>query len=452
MDDILALLYIVTCLILIGKMFFGRSVLDCHLGTIAVFSLGYYPLPVLAKSVSALDYYREDEIFSALLIHWLFLICLILGAAVGRRIFAGKKTLRMMAIDDLMFKWRLPLSVVAFLIYLTYFSTQSLTSYSADDFEAFFNDRGQFFAIIAAFGTMSLAYLAIALAASWRVSDKKGLLIIGGMFAFCVWLTLTLGQRLIIITPIFMLFASLYTSGQKAKALRLFAAGIAALLILSPLAVYIRQTQYQRIESGSSSVPIGNFTYEGGFLESSFKSIVDRADLVYVTLNMKNYIDATTPPGPIYYLSVILIPVPRAIIPWKPYLLSSDGTPSGELSIWAWQTLKGGIGSLTAFGGLYAYREGGWLWIFINGFATGMFFAFLARWMGSGGITAHFFYVNLFVALAVAKVPPSFFEALAAFMGLLPFILVAGLLSYIRVRLKRKRKMVRRGIGKVIRA
>ncbi|WJH39662.1 hypothetical protein N7E02_23310 [Aliirhizobium terrae] len=144
---------------------------------------------------------------------------------------------------------------------------------------------------------------------------------------------------------------------------------------------------------------------------------------------MKRYIDITPVPGPIYYASVFLIPIPKILIPEKPYLLSVDGTFGGELSNWAWKVLNGGTGSLTAFGGVYAYREGGWLWIGVNGLATGMFFAFLARWLGAGGTAGRFFYALLFVALAVAKVPPSFFEALAAFLGIFPFIVFFYLIS-----------------------
>jgi hypothetical protein len=427
MDQILALFYLVTCAVLVARMFVGKSVLDCHLGVIGAFSIGYYPLPVFFKSLSSLDYYSEDTVFSALLIHWLFLVFLILGAAVGRRIFITRNPLKLALVDGLLHNYRIPLSAIAFAVYVVYFSTQRLTSYSADDFEAYFNDRGPFFAIIAAFGNMSLAYLAVSLAASWKVADRFGLLVIGGMFLTCVCLTLTLGQRLIIISPIFILLASLYASGQRKRAIRLLGAGVLMLLIISPVAVYIRQSQHER--SGGGGNVIQGFQYEGGFLESSFRSIVDRSDLIYVTIAMKRYIDIAPAPGPIYYLSVLLIPVPKVLIGEKPYLLSVDGTPTGELSIWAWRVLQGNTGSLTAFGGLYAYREGGWLWLGINGLATGMFFAFLARWLGGGGTVGRFFYALLFVALSVQKVPTSFFEALAAFMGVLPFIVFVYLMS-----------------------
>ncbi|WJH39661.1 O-antigen polysaccharide polymerase Wzy [Aliirhizobium terrae] len=261
MDQILALFYLVTCGVLVARMFVGKSVLDCHLGVIGAFSIGYYPLPVFFKSLSSLDYYREETVFSALLIHWLFLVFLILGAAVGRRIFTAKNPLKLALVDGVMHNYRIPLSAIAFAVYVVYFSTQRLTSYSADDFEAYFHDRGPFFAIIAAFGNMSLAYLAVSLAASWKVADRFGLLVIGGMFLACVGLTLTLGQRLIIISPIFILLASLYASGQRRRAIRLLGAGVLILLIVSPVAVYIRETRYDRQGSGQSS--IDGFKYQG---------------------------------------------------------------------------------------------------------------------------------------------------------------------------------------------
>ena len=88
-----------------------------------------------------------------------------------------------------------------------------------------------------------------------------------------------------------------------------------------------------------------------------------------------------------------------------------------------------------------AYREARWFGVVLNGFSTGLLFVFFSRWLGGGGYFAKVLYGALFVTLAVKKVPPSFFEAMAEFMGLLPFIILASILASL---LSRKRSRIRR--------
>ncbi len=105
----------------------------------------------------------------------------------------------------------------------------------------------------------------------------------------------------------------------------------------------------------------------------SFESILGRSDLISVTVYMKDYIDNVGYVGWEYYYSVLVSPVPRFLYPDKPYVLSSNGRLDGEISALAWKEIMGGLGSLTAFGGLTAYREGGWLGVVLDGFADGAF-------------------------------------------------------------------------------
>jgi hypothetical protein len=91
--------------------------------------------------------------------------------------------------------------------------------------------------------------------------------------------------------------------------------------------------------------------------------------------------------------------------------------------------MVGGLGSLTAFGGLTAYREGGWIAVILDGLAAGALFAGIARWFGQGGTIARIYYVQFFVLFAVQKAPPCFFEALASFLGQSPVIVLLFLLG-----------------------
>ena len=94
-------------------------------------------------------------------------------------------------------------------------------------------------------------------------------------------------------------------------------------------------------------------------------------------------------------------------------------------------------GSLSAFGGIVAYRELGWPGVPINGFLTGLLFIFVARWLGQGGLLPATYYIALFVNLAVTKVPPSFWEALLGVMPLLPALFVIYIVNLLLMRFSR---------------
>jgi hypothetical protein len=121
--------------------------------------------------------------------------------------------------------------------------------------------------------------------------------------------------------------------------------------------------------------------------------------------------------------------VPRFLYPGKPYILSANGKIDGEISVLAWRVMVGGLGSLSAFGGLTAYREGGWAAILVDGLADGAFFFVIARWLGGGGWVARILYANFFVMFVVGKAPSDFFESLTAFLGQVPVMIVLYLIS-----------------------
>lgn len=428
MDIGLALVFLATCAVMVSRLYFCRDLVDLHIGVLGVFALGYYPLPVLFKGISSLRYTDSATIFEALLIHWVFVVSLLAGAFLLRAA-VPVKPLRLPHLDALFLRWQVAICALAFGVFVTYAQTQQLTSYSAEDFEQFFQDRGPFFAIVAALAGLSQAIIATSLAGAVKNRRPRLLALFGSMFLMCVGLTIFLGQRLIILTPLVMLLAALYSDGQRKWALRMLVITVTVLIVSSPVVVFLRNTRAGNLSSSAATSTVSGFSFGDNAFGAMLQSVIDRSDLIYVTATMKEVVDAAPAPGLLYYRSVLQIPVPKLLLADKPYLLSDNGLPEGEMSIWAWKTMVGGTGSLTAFGGLVAYREGGWLGVVLNGLATGLFFAVVARWLGGGGLVARMFYAVLFVDLAIAKVPPSFFEALAAFMGLLPFILAAIAMS-----------------------
>lgn len=437
MDAVVALLFALTCVYLILRMLRARDVVDIQLGVIGVFSIGYYALPIWFKNLSPLGDLQTGDIAVAALIHWTFLAALILGVEIGRKLISRNIGLKTGSIDKIVVRYFPVIAATSFIIYLWYYFTQDLTSYTADNFESFFADRGPFFAIIATVSSLALAFLSYGVAYAWK--NRSPLLVFyAGLLLVCISLLLLLGQRLALLSPAIMLLGALGSTGQPKRAVGLLGVAVAALLLVSPIAVFIRESLADR-QVTSARAAVSSFSYGDDAVGNIFQSIIDRGDLIYVTARMKPYIDAEPNPGLIYYSSVFAIPIPKAVFPGqKPYLLSTNGAPSGELSIQSWLTLLGGTGSLSAFGGIVAYREASWLGVIFNGLATGAFFVLMSRWLGRGGIVAGVFYAHLFVLITVKKVPPSFFEALSELMGMIPFILIAVIINWFMVRVQRR--------------
>jgi hypothetical protein len=140
---------------------------------------------------------------------------------------------------------------------------------------------------------------------------------------------------------------------------------------------------------------------------------------------------------------VLSVPIPRAIFPNKPYQLSTDGTMWGELSVVSWvlDHGRGTIGSLTAFGGISAYQEGGWPAVVVDGLFTGFLFSLLAASLANGSSTAKLFYVLLFPLLAVKRVPPNLFESIAEVLTVVPFLVAAFVIDRIWAHLPKNRQV-----------
>jgi hypothetical protein len=430
MDALVALLFTITCGYLILRMAKARDAVDIQLGVIGVFSVGYYCLPIWFKQLSPLRDLPVRDIVAATMIHWLFLAALIVGTESGRQVIAIRKGLMTDHLDRVITNFHPILVFTAFAIYIWYYFTQDITSYSSGNFESFFANRGPLFAIIANISNLSLAFMAYSVALAWKNGSRNALLY-SGMLGFCLLLLFFVGQRLALLAPVIMLLGSLAITGQAGRAKGLLGIAVAILLVVSPIAVFVRQSLADKNAATATSA-VSSFSYGDNAAGTIFQSIIDRGDLIYVTARMKPYIDAEPRPGFIYYGSVLAIPIPKAVFPGhKPYLLSTNGAPGGELSIKSWLTLLGGTGSLSAFGGIVAYREASWFGVLLNGLATGVLFIFLNRWLGRGGILAGVFYAQLFVLITVKKVPPSFFEALAELMGLLPLMLILILINWL---------------------
>jgi hypothetical protein len=424
MDLIIALIYLMVCTFLLIQMVLKSEIESLQLGLIGLFSIGYCVLPVLFKPLSALRLYSDDEISVALTLHLVFLLCIIFGVAVGKQLISRSIGLFSDGVDSALYRYRYLLSFVSFCLFVAYFLENDLTSYSSGNFEEYFQRTNLFASILSTLSTMFVAHIAITFAVELKARRKIPTLLLGGAIIICVALSVSLAQRLAVITPLIILFAALVVTGQVREALKSLAVLVVVLILVSPFAVFLRQANVNVQGKERALVVGGEFNYGEDIGLSLLTSIIDRADLLENTVDLKHFIDSDEYVGWPFYYSVLIQPVPRLFFADKPYPLSSDGTMNGEISILAWHLSFGGIGSLTAFGGITAYREGGWLMVVLDGLATGVFFALVASWLGRGGWGAKIIYVSLFVDITVMRVPPSFFEALTSLIIYIPYLLL----------------------------
>ena len=438
MDVVLAVFYLGLCCALILRMRSRGKLTDFQLGVIATFSLGYYVLPVIFKPFSSLKDVPASDIATALCIHGLYFLGVILGVELGPRIVKSHG-LSSGRLDEAFARYHRPIFFVSAGVYIAYLVLVPTTSYSAMSFQAFLQDRSPLLAALSAVANIFLGATAMSFALelrkNMRALSKAPVLVAMLLTFFSIFiLSLVSAQRLLIITPLVAVFCALLMTKQKSRAVGSLGLMVIVLLVVSPFAVFLRESQVG-LRGQARLVSVGrNFTFGENALGTSLQSILDRADLIQNTIALKRYIDVEGFVGWTYYYSVLISPVPKALIGPKPYLLSDDGTMNGEISIIAWRLVLHNfdIGSLTAFGGISAYREGGWVVVPIDGVLTGLLFIFLGQWLGQGGLIARVFYVVLFPVLSVKRVPPSLFEALAEILPLLPFVVPFALVGLLR--------------------
>jgi len=442
MDIAIGSLYFAVCITLLVRMLSRGSLLSIHLGLLALFSIGYMIVPLLMKTESLLAPFDPETIAVALSIHFLYFLSLLLGfacVAAARNI----RTFSAPRLDTLIDTHRGLLFCACFVIYVIYFFTNDLTSYSSDDFERFFHERSPYSALIAAVAGYAQALMAVTFALSAQRSSRLARLAMGAGFAVILVLLLSAGQRLAVLAPCIMLFVAFANFGQKRKAFKILAGSVAILLLLSPFAVYLREASTLATGKAKILEAASGFSYGDSTAGTALKSIAERADLLVNTIHLKTYIDHHDYVGPEYYYSVLISPVPRLLLGEKPYPVSSDGTIDGEISNLAWRIIVGwSTGSLTAFGAITAYRQGGWLVLIIDGLLAGALGAYLCRKLAGGGGVGGMFYVIILPIIAVKRVPASLMEALADILPMLPVFLLLVVLD--RVLQGRARRRARR--------
>lgn len=404
--------------------------------TIGVFSVGYYILPLFFRGMTTLRRVTDQDVQSVAFMSLLYFICLLGGLELVKLNARKVRPLKMDMIDDFSRRHWWMVTIIASIIYITYINTANLTSYASADFNAYFEKRSPLAGITAFFSSLSLGLLAVNFAIALRNRRWIRVSVLMALLFYIEIKLLGAGQRLIFITPLLTIFSSFVAARQYRTSAIALGAGVFALLVISPFAVALREA---RGSSSTANVSAVSVNYRTGVVETTLQSILDRADLLYVMVHLKRHVDSHGFVGPKFYTSVLAIPIPRAIYPKKPYVLSDTGRADGEASILAWHLMVGpSNGSLTAFGSIVAYRTGGWVMVVIDGIAAGILFALALTSFGNGGVVGRALFAVAFVNWSVRKVPPSFFEAMVDVMTYLPvvviLIIINSLLSSSRQR------------------
>ncbi len=396
--------------------------LTIFLATQAAFTFGFFCLPVFFFELASFRYEPEQDIVVAQLMALGFFITMISGFVLAGSRVDKVKGLRFDDVDTLLQKYWWIGAIATNLFVIINDSTRTMSHYQTRSAEEFIAGQSIFVGLLSFIGGFARALAAIYFMQA--LSSRRASRIIFGAVGLIVQLYLALdaGNRNIFITPIFMFFAALVIGRKFRLAGTIMATAVAAILLVSPFAIALRSGSW----NNSQDIQAKNFTYGDNPVMTMLQSIIDRADILGVTIVLKSYVDTHGHVSSQYFKSVLVVPIPNAIYKDKPTALSDNGLPEGESTILAWMLVNGRstMGSLTAFGSIIAYREGGWIWMLINGFLAGGFIATLLTIFVRGGMIGQAFFVISLVNWAVHKVTPSLMEALVDVMTFLPIMAI----------------------------
>ncbi len=419
MPTLLALLFILLCIGCIAYAAARVSGLSIFLATLALFSIGYYGLPMLLLERSTLRYLPEAEVTATIAMALLFMIAVVCGfafTATRRRVIPA---MNFVVLDVLLARHWWPGSIISSATILYYNTSRTLTFYQMESVEAYFDSISIVAGIVGFFALLAQAFTAVYLVQALRERDLSKIAFSLASLLLQLATVVSGANRLLFITPLILVMGAMLAGRNFRMAGGALTAIIAGLLIYSPFAVAMRAGSW----NNTQDVQASTFSFGANPIDTVLQSIVDRGDILNSMATLKSYVDSNGRVGPQYYYSVLVIPVPRYFYPNKPAVLSADGTRHTEASILAWHLTVGpSIGSLTAFGAIVAYREGGWLWVAINGMLAGCLFAALLGAFSRGGFIAQGFFALTFLSWSVRKVPPSLMEAMADVMTYLPVI------------------------------
>jgi O-antigen polysaccharide polymerase Wzy len=384
------------------------------------FGFGYYVIPFFMPMESGYVEIEKSKVNYVLIIHLIFIFGFIAGIFISNNfpIYHRKKKTLTPNSDSFLLKYKDYLYWIGVLLYLI-INSGSRTSYESEDRMDFFTGDKSFAARLVIFSPFILAYLSSVILFIYNTGNKKkSFIFLSGYFGIVLF-CLTAGQRLYAITPMIYIFIYAAKNIGFRKSILVLCATIALLVVISPVAVFFRES-WANVNAENKSITESFSTYlEEGRKKSTgpLQTLGERADLYYVTYCMLPVIAKEDFGYYTYLKSAVYSFLPKELRPEKLYPLSDDGSIYGETSVMAWfsnHSNQSAVGSLTAFGGLNAYREGGMLWVFFNGFICAFLAVNLTYFVSNSGLLYSLF-IGLIVSLLTVKlVPASLFQFIVA--------------------------------------
>lgn len=384
------------------------------IGLLGIFGLGHYVLPVVFRPLSSLQLVRDDDLFLALLISGLYFLVLGIGFLWSGRLVRGSSPADQTnsGLDALLIQRPGATFAVFGTIYFAYLANSVQTIYQAGGVEDYISQQDTFdaaFAMLASFCSSGMALMLAYMAKKRGESARFAVML--GAYLLSLILLLSTAQRSALITPVIALAVAFGLVGHVRAMKFTIIGGLLLLVVASPFLVLMRDSPGLQTSSISLSALVEQSS-TGEVPMVFVQSMVDRADVLNNMVNLKRHIDIYGFANAQYFYSILVSYIPGFLNPGKPTVMSVTGSIDGHISVISWQIERraSDIGSLTVFGPMVAYHEGGWLWLMINGFLTGIAINLLYAWLGVGRYWHRILYISIFPMLCVTNVPPSIFQ------------------------------------------
>jgi oligosaccharide repeat unit polymerase len=373
------------------------------LSVLGLFSLGHYVLPVVFRQSSQLQNVNDDELFVVMCLSGLFFLGIWLGFHISGSLAKGSPATphRRAALDVLLLRRPRVTFAIFAILYFLYLVSSVRTIYQAGSVEDYISARGSWNAGLDTLGSIAASGMAVTLASEASQGRRFNFAMMLVFYLSSLIFLFGAAQRAALIAPFISLALAFALFGLRKAMKFTIISAVALLIVASPFLVLMR---------GVNDSAISGIDLSDGVQVVFLISILDRADGLLNMISLKHYIDTHGFANGQYFYSIAVKYIPGFLYPGKPIGMSETGGIDGHLSVIAWQLMvdSNSLGSLTVFGPITAYHEGGWLWVALNGILTGVSFNFLYGLLASRSHWRKIIYILIFPALCLENVPPSF--------------------------------------------
>ena len=241
MHVVLALIFIGICTGLLALAVWRPGAITAFCAASALFSIGYYGLPMLLIERSTLRYLPEAEISATIGMALLFLLGMLAGIATqASRSVGSMSGFRLSHLDSLLEKHWWPGAIASNAIIIAYSALRTQTFYQVASVDDFIAGRSAFEGLLGFASTFAQAFSALYFVRALVQGNKLRIAVAGAAILIQIMLVMGAGQRLILITPVLLVMAAMVVSRNFRLVGATVGVGVAFLLVISPFTVAIR--------------------------------------------------------------------------------------------------------------------------------------------------------------------------------------------------------------------